>query len=142
MANDHYGMHDDDGFDVWGNEVKSDDTPLVVEATTIDGEMMYALIRGNNTVISDNEAGVRLYAWKQVHRYDADDPGYSEPVRLGSVWHSGPWETGGLCGACGGQIAILTERSGWTVPYCRRGGFHGSLSLEDHRRIARNRRKN
>jgi hypothetical protein len=24
MANDYYGMHDDDGFDVWGNEIKND----------------------------------------------------------------------------------------------------------------------
>lgn len=24
MANDYYGMHDDDGFDVWGNKTESD----------------------------------------------------------------------------------------------------------------------
>lgn len=24
MANDYYGSHDDDGYDIWGNEVKPD----------------------------------------------------------------------------------------------------------------------
>lgn len=92
-----------------------------------------------STAISENEAMVRLYAWKQVHKYGADEPEHSEPVRLGNVWHSGPWMSNGLCGACGDTIAVLTECSGWTVPYCRRGGLHDSLSLRDHRNIISNR---
>lgn len=44
--------------------------------------------------IRENEAMVRLYAWKEFWRHGADAPDYSEPRRIrtseGSVWHSHP----------------------------------------------------
>lgn len=97
-------------------------------------------VPSGSTEVDENEAIRRLYAWKQYWRRGADLPGFSEPVRLGGVWHSGEWAVNGFCGACGGRAAVLTEGSGWSVTACAHKGLHGSLSDQDHRDIADHRK--
>lgn len=116
-----------------------EDTPMAFSATTLGGEEAFVIVPRDSTAITDNEAMVRLYAWKQVRRRGSDDPGYSEPVRLGNVWHSAEWETSGLCGACGDQISLLTEGTGWMIPCCRSEGLHNSLTMKDHLALVRHR---
>lgn len=116
-----------------------EDNTMAFVATNLGGEQVAVLVPRETTAITANEAMVRLYAWKQVRRRGSDDPGYSEPVRLGNVWHSAEWETSGLCGACGDQISLLTEGTGWMIPCCRSEGLHNSLTLKDHLALVRHR---